>query len=217
MKVMQVSKIISFQILTYGIFIPLLTIAMLPGGSGQAQGSNSKDSEGSINRIVMLGDSITRAGEWESLLHLHKVINRGVAGYSTGDVLREVNETIALKPTKIFLMIGINDLLRGSSFEQTFQTYSTIINRLQGSGAKIYVQSTLECARNYCGETTDAVKELNAKVKKLASSLQLTYIDLNAGLANAEQGLLPQFTHDGLHLSKLAYQYWAEQLKLHIE
>jgi hypothetical protein len=149
---------------------------MLLGSSALSQPLSIKEPANSKATIVMLGDSITQAGTWATLLNEHRVINRGVAGYTTGDLLREVNETIALKPT-----------------------------------------STLECARAECGKTVESVQELNRKLRALASSMDLIYIDLNVGLTKAPQGLLPQYTWDGLHLSTSAYNYWAAHIKPYLQ
>jgi len=162
--------------------------------------------------VVMLGDSITQAGPWKSLFPKTQIINRGISGYSTHDLLREMPSTIALRPEKIFLMIGINDLLRGASVDEIFNRYILILNALEKSGAKIFVEATLECAREQCGATVDAVRALNQRLKNSAQERSLTFIDLNPGLTDQTQGLLKLYTTDGLHLTTLAYTYWAKAI-----
>ena len=162
--------------------------------------------------VVMLGDSITHAGPWKSLFPNTQIINRGISGYSTHDLLREMSSTIALGPGKIFLMIGINDLLRGASVEETFNRYILILNALEKSGAKVFVEATLECAREQCGATVDAVRALNQRLKNTAQERALTFIDLNPGLTDQTRGLLKLYTTDGLHLTTLAYTYWAKAI-----
>jgi len=61
-------------------------------------------------------------------------------------------------------MIGINDLLRGSSVEETFDRYLQILNGLDKTGAKIYIQATLECSREQCGGTLSVI-HINRNVK----------------------------------------------------
>jgi len=163
--------------------------------------------------VMMLGDSITEAGPWQALFPKTQLSNRGVSGYTTNDLLREIEATVALRPTKVFLMIGINDLLRRASVEQTFQQYALIVDALQKNKITVVMQATLECSRPRCGSTVDAVRALNLRLQKLAHDRNIRWIDLNRGLATEELGLLPEYTWDGLHLSKPAYLYWAEQLK----
>lgn len=166
--------------------------------------------------IVMLGDSITQAGSWNALFPNARIINRGVSGYSTHDLLREIKTTIGLQPRKVFLMIGINDLLRGASVEETFERYITILDALQKAGIKVYIQATIECMRAKCGATVDKVRALNQKLKQLASRRELTWIDLNPVLTSSTQGLLEKYTTDGLHLSTPAYLYWVTVINSHM-
>ncbi len=167
----------------------------------------------STQKIVMLGDSITAWGNWHLFFPPSRVINKGVAGYTTQNILSEINATIILRPNSIFLMIGINDLLRGVSVEQTFKQYTLIVDALQKNKITVLMQATLECSRPQCGSTVDDVRALNQKLQAFAVTRNIQWLDLNPGLTNDAQGLLPKYTWDGLHLSKPAYLYWAERLK----
>ena len=163
--------------------------------------------------VMMLGDSITEAGPWQALFPKTRMLNRGVSGYTTHDLLREMTVTVALRPVKVFLMIGINDLLRHATVEQTFKQYTLIVDELQKNKITVVMQATLECSRPQCGNAVEAVRALNQKLLAFAQVRNIQWLDLNPGLANDEQGLLPKYTWDGLHLSKPAYLYWAERLK----
>ena len=167
----------------------------------------------STQKIVMLGDSITAWGNWHLFFPPSRVINKGVAGYTTQNILSEINATIILRPNIIFLMIGINDLLRGVSVEQTFKQYTLIVDTLQKNKITVVMQATLECSRPQCGSTVDDVRALNQKLQAFAVARNIQWLDLNPGLTNDVQGLLPKYTWDGLHLSKAAYLHWAERLK----
>ena len=170
-----------------------------------------------VPKIMMLGDSITAWGDWHLLFPPGRIINRGVAGYTTLNVLSEIDATVALRPSSVFLMIGINDLLRGASVEQTFKQYTLIVDELQKNKITVVMQATLVCSRAQCGNTVEVVRSLNQKLQAFALARNIQWLDLNSGLANDEQGLLPKYTWDGLHLSKPAYLYWAERLKSFIQ
>ena len=161
----------------------------------------------------MLGDSITEAGPWQALFPKTRIVNRGVSGYTTYDLLREMKATVALRPAKVFLMIGINDLLRRATVEQTFKQYTLIVDELQKNKITVVMQATLECSRPQCGGAIESVRSLNQKLQAFAVARNIQWLDLNPGLTNDAQGLLPKYTWDGLHLSKAAYLYWAERLK----
>jgi lysophospholipase L1-like esterase len=167
--------------------------------------------------VMMLGDSITEAGPWQALFPKTRIVNRGVSGYTTYDLLREIKATVALRPAKVFLMIGINDLLRRATVEQTFKQYTLIVDELQKNKITVVMQATLECSRPQCGSAVESVRSLNQKLQAFAVARNIQWLDLNPGLANDEQGLLPKYTWDGLHLSKPAYLSWAERLKSFIQ
>src|SRR5689334_13421403 len=63
-------------------------------------------------RIIFLGNSITQLGDWKKLLNDTTVINRGIAGDITFGVLKRLDDVIRRHPSKIFLLIGINDIGR---------------------------------------------------------------------------------------------------------
>ena len=114
-------------------------------------------------------------------------------------------------------MIGINDLLRRATVDQTFKQYTLIVDELQKNKITVVMQATLECSRPQCGNVIEAVRSLNQKLQVFAVARNIQWLDLNPGLANDSQGLLPKYTWDGLHLSKPAYLYWAERLRSFIQ
>jgi hypothetical protein len=65
--------------------------------------------------IIFLGNSITEGGSWGELFGDEKVKNRGISGDFTVGVMQRMDEIVQRKPSKVFLMIGINDLSRNIS------------------------------------------------------------------------------------------------------
>ena len=68
-------------------------------------------------RIIMVGNSITEGGNWKVLLRDTTVINRGISGDVTFGVLNRLKEITDRKPSKLFLLIGVNDLSRNTPDE----------------------------------------------------------------------------------------------------
>ncbi|MCP3895963.1 MAG: sialate O-acetylesterase, partial [Bacteroides sp.] len=64
--------------------------------------------------IVFLGNSITNGGEWAELLNNKRVKNRGISGDICQGVYDRLDPILKGKPAKIFLLIGINDISRGT-------------------------------------------------------------------------------------------------------
>lgn len=157
---------------------------------------------------VMLGDSITEEGNWNELLGRDDIINRGISGDTTSGVLHRM-ELLGNHPKFCFVMIGINDFSRGASVEEVYGNCVKIIDTLEEKKITPMVQSVLLTDRPYLNPKVDA---LNRKLKALAESKKLCFIDLNPHLSSG--GILDEkFTLDGLHLNARGYQIWADILK----
>jgi len=73
-----------------------------------------------LRDIVFLGNSITQDDNWDSLFNNHAFYNRGISGDVTDGVLQRLGEIVYVKPTAVFIEIGINDLFNNSlSAERT--------------------------------------------------------------------------------------------------
>ncbi len=166
--------------------------------------------------VVLLGDSITWAGKWESRFPGVRLVNRGIPGYKTTNVLNEMDATIALRPKKAFLMIGINDLLGMAPVDQVYNTTVAIVRRLQAAGIPVVMLATLECSRKSCVQAVDWVRELDHRLESFARAQKIPYIDLNPKITDPDRGLLPAYTWDGLHLSEPAYVIWADAIRPYI-
>jgi lysophospholipase L1-like esterase len=168
--------------------------------------------------VVMLGDSLTYAGEWSELLPGVDVVNRGLAGDTVKGMLARVDTVTKLHPSRVFIMAGINDLQRNTPPAGVIGDYRKLVLALQASGAKVTIQSTLHVAhdriwlgiqrfRNY--RRNSSISELNDGLRQIASDTGAEFLDVNAVLA--PQGELPpEATIDGVHLRASAYGTWAE-------
>jgi len=165
--------------------------------------------------IVFVGDSLTDNIAWQELFPQLKVANRGIQGDSTGGVYQRIQNINDTEANKVFLMIGINDIMRGYSVANTFSNIESIIAKLLIHHQHIYIQSVLY--------TLDKRKVINVKVKQLNTLIQnyvskknnVTYIDLNHHLSlNGE--LNQTYTLDGIHLTGDGYIKWKSALKEHI-
>ena len=164
-------------------------------------------------QILFLGDSITDWCDFEELLPDMRIINRGIAGDTTSGVLRRLDEVISLRPSKLFLLIGTNDIANGAGIAEIAKNIRQIISRLHNGtpSTKIYVQSIFPTRYNASRPNT-SIQELNAELKAIASETKCIYIDLYPLLL--EDGMLGEkYTIDGLHLTGLAMSKWIEFVK----
>ena len=192
---------------TLAAFVSAFLITLMSGAMAQAVAA-----KGGVD-VVMIGDSITWAGKWESRFPGVRIVNRGIPGYKTADVLSELDATIALRPKKAFLMIGINDLLSMAPVDQVYNATIAIVRRLRAAGIPVVMLATLECSRKTCMQAVDWVRELDGKLEAFARAQKIPYIDLNPKLTDPDSGLLPAYTWDGLHLSEPAYAIWADAIR----
>ncbi len=170
--------------------------------------------------IIFLGNSITHWGDWAELLQDARVKNRGIAGDISFGILARINEMIKEKPDKIFIMIGVNDIGRNIPLSVTIKNYNKIISTLQSElpETELFVQSVLPINetlinRKYYTGTNSEIKIMNEALKKLASSFNITYIDLYNVLADKNGGMPSKYTYDGIHLTSEAYIVWTNLLK----
>lgn len=96
---------------------------------------------------LFIGDSKTQGGylsnpnkRFVSLLGLFSksVVNVGAGGDRTSDILNRITQIISLKPKRVFLAIGSNDIRSGVSAATLQANYASIANQLKASGAAVY-------------------------------------------------------------------------------
>ena len=167
-------------------------------------------------KIIMLGNSITAECEWAELMQNPDIINRGVIADGTGDILARLDSIIAAKPKKIFLLIGVNDLMF-LTLPQIEDFYEKIMLRLVSETPKtqLYLESILpihnDLRRN--GMKNEDIDTLNETIQKIAKKHGATYIDLNTKFKNTEGALRAEFSLDGIHLNGEGYLLFGDILK----
>lgn len=170
--------------------------------------------------IVFLGNSITERGEWEQLITGKKIANRGIGGDITYGVIARLDNVIALRPKKIFLLIGINDIGRFFPVDLIVRNYERILERLANElpGTTIYVQSVLPLNEDvlqydYLKGHRERVLKLNEDIRRLAGKFNLVYVDLHEVFADKQGDLKREYTDDGIHIKPVAYTDWVAFLK----
>ena len=160
---------------------------------------------------VMLGDSITDEGQWDELLDNPLVQNRGISGDTTDGVLERL-DSINKNIKQVFIMIGVNDIMRGKEVDEVYSNYLKIIKFFQDRNIKVYIQSTLFIGERRAENFNIKVEDLDKKLEKYASENSITFINLNPIFA-PNKILKKEFTFDDLHLNGTAYKLWAQEIK----
>ncbi len=171
------------------------------------------------NDIIFLGNSITDGSEWNELFQDQRIKNRGISGDHTIGVLNRLDEIIQRKPSKVFLMIGINDLRNGmqpdSLVRNIFWIHSII--KYHSPKTKLYVQSLLPVNENFGKFVTHTNKkaeilEVNRLLQTNEAFSSYTYIDLFTSFCDSTGRLNKKYTNDGLHLTGAGYIKWKEEI-----
>ena len=170
-------------------------------------------------RIVFLGDSLTEYGQWEELTQHSNVLNRGIAGDTTPNLLRRLDHIVELAPSKIFLMIGINDFLFFDR-PQILENYQQIVQQLttQLPNTQLYLQSILPVNPTIrrIAMDNEEIRLLNQSIQQLATDQELIYIDIHHPLKDANGNLDEKYTEDGVHLNGLAYRVWHKEIAAYL-
>ena len=175
-------------------------------------------------RIVMLGNSITAECEWSELLENPNILNRGVIGDGTTDILNRLDDVVAMKPRKIFLLIGVNDLLY-LPLSKIIENYEKIVNRLllESPNTKLYLESVLPVHNDFRrnGMKNDDIDVLNKNIEQIAQKHSQVFINLNKKFKNTpeginEGGLNSEFSIDGIHLNGKGYLLFKEIISPYI-
>ena len=175
--------------------------------------------------IIFLGNSITNGGEWAELLRNPHAKNRGISGDTTQGVLDRLSTITKGKPSKIFLLIGTNDLSRGKSVDEVAKNVAKIVERVKRESpkTKLYVQSVFPVNpkfNKFLGHMNRQkdIAVLNAKIKAVAARHGVTYIDVYKSLVIPSTDVMnPEYTNDGLHLLGKGYLKWVEVLKPYLK
>jgi lysophospholipase L1-like esterase len=172
------------------------------------------------DEIIMMGTSLTQNMEWNEFFRDLHIKNRGINGETTQGVIERLDEVIESHPKKIFLEIGINDLLHNTPESTIIFNIKKIIRtiRLQSPATIIYLQSILPTDWNIYEINVPVISRihtLNNAIKLLVAE-NVIYIDL-ASKFILNNKMNPEFdSGDHLHLSGSGYKLWCEQIKKYL-
>jgi lysophospholipase L1-like esterase len=166
--------------------------------------------------VVLLGDSLTQFGLWEEWFAGVPVLNRGVSGETSDDLLVRLDGAIN-DPIAVFLLIGTNDLAWGYSPQHIAGNVRAILAEVdqRAPGTPVVVQSVMPRTRAF----RDAILAVNHEYRALvdAAGPHVEYLDLWPALADHDGDLRGAFTPDGVHLSGAGYGAWLTVLQPHVE
>lgn len=171
--------------------------------------------------IVFLGNSITDGGEFSELFDDITIKNRGISSDVISGVIERLYQVVDHSPSKIFLLIGINDVSHNLSVDRLAEEYGKLVREIREKApdTRLYIQSVMPINndfgryRNLKGKESTVVR-FNERIKEIASVNGAVYVDLWPALADPSTGKLKkEFTNDGLHLLGKGYKAWADAIR----
>jgi len=169
------------------------------------------------NSIVFFGDSHIALCEWHEFFPTKMVSNRGINSDDTEGLILRLRETKNLNPSKIFYLIGVNDLRKNKSPEDIVDNIQKIyqISKKKYPNALIYFISILP-TNNIARDNVD-IFEINHLVKEKASLFDFNFVDVyNIFLSSDKKNIRSDLTYDGLHLNSRGYQVLVKELENYI-
>ena len=181
----------------------------------------------SKGQIIFIGDSIT------DLYHLDdyyqdlslRTYNRGIGGDVTGMLLKRIQVSLYdLEPTKVVLMIGINDINGGVSTDTILENYDSILKGIKTKlpSAKVYTMSILPINSDLpsyvdINKSTERILAINEEIKTMAANYSYKYMDLFSLVKDDKNHLKKEYSLDGIHLSEQGFVTWTNLIKPELE
>jgi lysophospholipase L1-like esterase len=168
---------------------------------------------------VLLGDSLSLWFPTELLPGDRVWLNQGVSGENSASLLRRLNLLDELQPETIVVMVGINDLIKGTADEQILENYRKIVQVLKEKHPKsaIVVNSVLPHGGDRV-KTTDReqvltlsnerIYQFNQKLSGLMSELEVRFLDLHPLFLDGDGLMHGDLSTDGVHLKRQGYVVW---------
>lgn len=172
----------------------------------------------SKNGVVFLGDSITNRCEWSELFSNPNIKNRGINGDNTYGILKRLDQITNSQPRKIFIMIGINDIIAKEELDKVVYKYRLILRGIKQSipSTQVFIQSVLPVSnRLRVIADNNEIISLNNRLKGLADEFKYKYIDLYSVVSTKNQ-LTELYTNDGIHLNGIGYLTWKQVISEYV-
>lgn len=179
--------------------------------SHDADAANADHLDHGRDTIAFVGDSLIQVGAWHEWFPDLNVVNLGVGGNTTDDLLERLDDVISVAPDEIVVLIGTNDLGTRQTVEHLVRNVESACVQLRRDlpGSRMLLISVLPRGREYA----QRIKEANIHLRQFSSTVRAQFLDLWPALALDDGELNPSFTDDRLHLTDAGYEAWVQELR----
>lgn len=182
------------------------------------------------DNYLFLGDSITEQYDIKKYFEDYPVVNSGVSGDVAGSIVKDMKKRVYdYNPSKIFLLVGINDLRKGKDNNEIVSDIKEIVKLIKDNRpySEIYLESIYPINKTDDDKVSDSVRdiefdnekiiEVNDLLKEMAKEEKINYIDLYNKLVDDDGNLNISYTKDGLHISDDGYKVITDELMKYIK
>jgi lysophospholipase L1-like esterase len=174
---------------------------------------------------VLAGDSLSLWFPPDLLPTGRTWLNQGISGETSTGLLKRLKALDMTQPETVFIMIGINDLIRGIDDQTLLNNYREIVRDLRWvhPNTQIVVQSILpHSAEKATWEGRDRllaipnsrIRQLNRELEAIAIAEGAVYLNLHPLFTDEQGKLQPELSTDGLHLNDRGYLVWKSGIQL---
>ena len=166
-------------------------------------------------RVVFMGDSITdmwAESRFGGFFPGKPYVDRGISGQTTPQMLiRFRQDVIDLKPKVVVILAGTNDIAENTgkeTLEEIGDNIASMSELARANGIRVVLCSVLPASDFHWHpglEPAPKIRELNEWIKQYAAKNGIVYVDYYSSLANSDGGLKAEFSPDGVHPNKAAY------------
>lgn len=168
--------------------------------------------------VVFVGNSITNMHEWwEAFGGRNNILNRGVSGCVSSETLQNIDPIVEGHPSKVFIMIGTNDIVRLPSEQRQPDVVLEVVSNVQeivsrfrqrSPETELYIQSILPVSEDN-RRSAETIVRINGLYREMCEREGITYVDLWSLMVEpGTTHINPAYTRDGLHLYPSGYRVW---------
>lgn len=166
-------------------------------------------------KIIFFGNSLTELFDLNGYFNDRAILNCGIVGDFSEGLLKRAGSIVKLKPEKLFIEIGINDIIEQVPLAEICSNYEKLLKLIrQGSPhTEVYIQSNLPVIINRPSVLVDdrsvneKLLEQNRNLRMIATRNGVVFIDLYAAFLRSGY-VKDLLIEDGIHLNKKAYAVW---------
>jgi lysophospholipase L1-like esterase len=171
-------------------------------------------------RVIFFGDSITDFWRLNEYFPDSGYINRGISGQTSGQLLQRLKaDVIDLHPQAVVLLIGTNDLARGTTVAAIDSNDQMLADVAAANKIKVIVASLLPVSDHHKDEDPAyertpqrppaSILAVNERLKTFSAQRGYGYLDYFSATVDSAGQFKEDLSDDGLHPNGKGYRVMA--------